>query len=212
MTLTFNQMLNEIQRDERLDPIPLVVQWDGSLRDQINGLFSDIWENLDATDLEISLEPGLSNQARGTRLWKRFRPTLIEGLTDARFETCLKSGYPDRKLVLGTGESIAFEEKAHSKWDPNDGNRVVICSSTRRLRETFSQPIFHLWATLYHSIRNTENETICTIHQLRLHYVEPETLVARRLETSTSNKLLRESVVQERHVSISFGELPDSDV
>jgi hypothetical protein len=118
-------------------------------------------------------------------------------------------GYPDKQLVTALNRSFAFEEKAHTKWDTTDGNRVVICSSTKRLRETFTPPINHIWATLYHTVVNEGSHTICTIHQLSLHFVEPRTIVNRRLEASTSNKLLHQSVENQLHTNISFGVLPE---
>ena len=66
---------------------------------------------------------------------------LEKELTNYTFKKCKKSGYPDKQLVSDSGTSFAFEEKAHTNWDENDGNRVVIASSTKRLRATFTPPI-----------------------------------------------------------------------
>tara|TARA_B100001094_G_scaffold263690_1_gene265381 strand:- start:719 stop:1681 length:963 start_codon:yes stop_codon:yes gene_type:complete len=207
--LTFSGMLNELQRDEGHEPTELVSAWNDEERANIAKNFRNAWKNGEFAESEIRLPSGLSNQSRGTRLWKEFRPLLEDELDDYEFKSCKLGGYPDKRLVSNTGKNYAFEDKAHTKWDEGDGNRVVICSSTKRLRGTFKPPINHIWATLYHSVRVENDETVCTLHSLQLHFVEPGTLVARRLEISTSNKLLSSSVGNKIHTKEIYGALPE---
>jgi hypothetical protein len=209
--LTFSRMLRELQRDQGFDPVELVSQWDEKVKQTIADAFQEAWSRGKFQKFEIRLPQGLSNQSRGTRLWAEFRPILEDHLDGFSFNSCKKTGYPDKQLVSDSETSFAFEEKAHTNWNESDGNRVVICSSTKRLRATFTPPINHVWATLYHSVRDEENHTVCTIHQLDLHFAEPGTLVARRLEISTSNKLLHQSVKDGIHTKESFGSFPTND-
>jgi len=206
--LTFNDMLQEIQRDENIEPIQnLVSDWIDANILIIQNEFQDAWSEAKLESKDIVLPGGITNQSRGTKLWKEVEPLLAEKMNNLSFDKCKKSGYPDRQLVHQNGQKYAFEQKAHSKWEITDGNRIVICSSTDRLRSTFREPIFHIWATLYHSVRNSETNTICQIHALDLHFIEPTTIVNRRLEVSSSNKLLHESVENEYHTKIRYGSL-----
>ena len=207
--LPFFEMLNDLQEDEGNEIIQLVSNWNDTERSNIAENFSNAWESGGFTGFQIRLPGELSNQSRGTKLWNEFRPLLEAGLNNFEFQKCKYQGYPDHRLVSDSGRNYAFEEKAHSKWDETDGNRIVICSSTRRLRNNFHPPINHIWATLYHSVEKEDEEIVCTLHSLQLHFVEPETMVARRLEISTSNKLLSSSIENENHKKVSFGNLPE---
>tara|TARA_B100001758_G_C18335838_1_gene571505 strand:+ start:599 stop:1324 length:726 start_codon:yes stop_codon:yes gene_type:complete len=207
--LPFFEMLNDLQEDEGNEIIQLVSNWNDTERSNIAENFSKAWESGGFTGFQIRLPGELSNQSRGTKLWNEFRPLLEAGLNNFEFQKCKNQGYPDHRLVSDSGRNYAFEEKAHSKWDETDGNRIVICSSTRRLRNNFHPPINHIWATLYHSVEKEDEEIVCTLHSLQLHFVEPETMVARRLEISTSNKLLSSSIENENHKKVSFGNLPE---
>lgn len=207
--LPFFEMLNDLQEDEGNEIIQLVSDWNDAERSNIAENFSKAWESGEFTGFEIKLPSDLSNQSRGTKLWNEFRPLFEAELNDFEFQKCKFTGYPDHRLVSDSGKNYAFEEKAHTKWDETDGNRIVICSSTRRLRNTFHPPINHIWATLYHSVEKGDEELVCTLHSLQLHFVEPETMVARRLEISTSNKLLSSSIENENHKKVSFGNLPE---
>ena len=212
---TLSRFLTEKQEDEGVSPIELVSEWDEKNMQQITSNFKKAWRKGNFSKLEIRLPPKpekpnqpLSNQSRGIQLWNKFRTMLQKDLTNYTFKKCKESGYPDQQLVSDSGTSFAFEEKAHSNWDENDGNRIVIASSTKRLRATFTPPINHIWATLYNSYRLEGNTTVCTLHRLDLHFAEPGTLVNRRLEGSTSNKTLRESVEKGIHKKETFGTLP----
>ncbi len=105
------------------------------------------------------------------------------------------AGYPDKTLENdSTGETYPLEFKATSDWNPRDSNRRVLTSSSTKVRRMFSEPIYHLLATVVYS-RNSH-----TIENLRLDFLDPENSVSVRLEASVNHKLLS----QGSHFSITI--------
>jgi len=84
------------------------------------------------------------------------------------------------------GCHIAFELKATSDWDPKGTNRIVLTSSSKKLRDPkfFSPPICHLLCTAQY------DRTSAVVNWLRLDFLEPTTEVNVRFEASVNHKIL----------------------
>ena len=81
---------------------------------------------------------------------------------------------------------MPLELKATSCWNDKDTNRRVLTSSSKKLRQNFSSPIYHL---LFTAVYNKNRDPI-TIDKIRLDFLEPTTRVNVRLEASVSHKIL----------------------
>ena len=100
---------------------------------------------------------------------------------------CSGPGYPDKTLTDPNGLRILLEVKATSHWNPNDSNRVVLTSSSKKLRNRVSAPPrYHLVLTFIHS----QLPGPVTINRVRLDFLEPATKVNVRLEASVNHKIL----------------------
>ena len=218
--LPFSEVLDGLQKWEKNEKIELVSAWNDRERTAVSKCFEAAWEKGKFAEKEYRLPrfyiqkngkiKQITNQKIGTDIWNAFREELEAGLDDYKFESCEHTGYPDKRLVSNTGKNYAFEEKATSGWDDkNDGLRMVICSSTTRLRKTFEPPINHIWALLYYGYRFESEECVCTLYSLQLHFPEPQTPVTTKMEIATSKKILGDAVENKDHKKVSFGTLPE---
>ncbi len=92
--------------------------------------------------------PSATNQSVGNQVEIVALERLNEHLKIFKIENCSGAGYPDRLLAKSDFKQIALEMKATSSWNPKDTNRRVLTSSSRKLREKFSSPIYHLLYTV----------------------------------------------------------------
>lgn len=103
-------------------------------------------------------------------------------------EECPGAGYPDFKLVhLTSGRAYPLEIKATGKRQGTN-SRVVLTSSSTKLRELFAPPIRHLIATV-HYLRTPRT---IRIDSLRLNFLRPQSLVNVRFEGAVTSKLLHQ--------------------
>ncbi len=217
-TLPFSELLDQLLKWEEQGPIDLVGAWDERERTDISKCFEAAWEKGEFAGMKVRLprytekkgggSKEITNQKVGTDLWNQFRKLLEDELDGYEFQPCKERGYPDKRLVSETGMNYAFEEKATVPGDDNDGLRVNICSSTKRLRATFEPPINHIWAYLYYSYTRESELFVCTLHSLHLHFVEPGTPVSKKFAIETTKKLIKKSVENKNHKKVSFGNLP----
>ena len=82
---------------------------------------------------------------------------------------------------------MPLEFKASRDWNPNDANRRVLTSSSKKLREQFPAPIHHLLLTVLYF---PASPRYVVIKALRLDFLEPSTAVNVRLEASVNHKIL----------------------
>lgn len=186
------QLRNGIQ-----NPTALVASWPAPLRAHVEaemrtsmangGFFTGAVANLH----RLPNGNARSNQSKGNVL----ADALCEALTRASGDLSVHNlssgrGYPDRRLRSASQQqSVCFEIKATTNWNPVDGNRRVLTSSPEKLRSAIAagelpNPPCHLVATIHYSDANT------VPHGLRLDFLEPNSIVAVRLEASTSHQLL----------------------
>ena len=102
---------------------------------------------------------------------------------------CRGGGYPDQVLTQQTtGLRVPLEMKATANWDEKDANRRVLTSSSKKLQDQFSGPIYHLLLTGLYS--KQADEDWVTIDAIRLDFLEPTTPVSVRLGASVNHKIL----------------------
>ncbi|NBZ86579.1 hypothetical protein [Stagnihabitans tardus] len=134
------------------------------------------------------MQAAASNQAQGNSAVKLFLGHVHGQLVAPdEIDIAPGKGYPDCYLKVG-GVSYCLEVKNTENWTPNDTNRRVLLSSTKKMRKlvstaTIDDPPAHLCCTLVH-------DQYLVINEVRLDFIEPTTEVNVRLEASTSQKLL----------------------
>ncbi|MDE3268679.1 MAG: hypothetical protein OYH77_00160 [Pseudomonadota bacterium] len=177
-------------RWERQKPQALVHEWPTDLREGVKNAFNKATKIASLCNSACHLKVGSTNQSVGNQVEKhcieRLR-AVIEGFT---ISDCVGEGYPDKILAQNrTGLRLPLEVKATSCWDDKDTNRRVLTSSSKKLRQNFSPPIYHL---LFTAVYNKDRDPI-TIDRIRLDFLEPTTQVNVRLEASVSHKILASS-------------------
>jgi hypothetical protein len=135
----------------------------------------------------LTVPGNLSNQAVGNRLAEFFVRQINNRLKAHSIEDCSGAGYPDKRLRAMADQNVfVFELKATSEFDPNDSNRIVLTSSSEKLRRYFRPPINHLLATVCYN----QDGTQIRLENLRLDFLAPSTPVNVRLEASVSQRIL----------------------
>jgi len=135
----------------------------------------------------LAVGAATSNQSIGNKVAEFLVREMNQHLQRFRIEGCSGAGYPDKRLERQSGGGVfVFELKATSEFDPSDSNRIVLTSSSEKLRRYFRPPVLHLLATACYEQDGEE----VTIQNLRLDFLEPSTPVNVRLEASVSQRLL----------------------
>lgn len=140
--------------------------------------------------------PNPTNQSVGNQVEIVVIEKLNKYLETFQIENCSGAGYPDRVLTKSDFKQVALEMKATGDWNPGDSNRRVLTSSSKKLREKFVSPIYHLLCTVIYK----SEIGAAKIEAIRLDFIEPITQVSVRLEASVSHKMLTNST----HKSIVF--------
>lgn len=137
--------------------------------------------------LACPIKPESTNQSIGNQVEGFVLPRLAQNLSLFRLDKCPGSGYPDQLLIqIATQLKIPLEVKATSDWNPNDSNRRVLTSSSKKLRKQFVVPIYHVLFTILYKINNL----FAIVEHVRLDFLEPTTTVSVRLEASVNHKIL----------------------
>ena len=169
--------------------LELIHSWPQELRDTIVSAFKNAVSEASVKDSVCPLTPGSSNQSIGNQVEKYIVQKLGRVILGFSISKCRGGGYPDQVLIQQTtGLHIPLEMKATANWDEKDANRRVLTSSSKKLRDQFSGPIYHLLLTALYS-KQTEVDLV-TIDAIRLDFLEPTTPVSVRLEASVNHKIL----------------------
>ncbi len=167
----------------------LIHQWPQELRDTIVSAFENAVSESSVKDSVCPLEPNSSNQSVGNQVEKYIVQKLGGVISRFSISKCRGGGYPDQILIQQTtGLRVPLEMKATANWDEQDANRRVLTSSSKKLRDQFSSPIYHLLLTAIYS-KQTDEDSV-TVDAIRLDFLEPTTPVNVRLEASVNHKIL----------------------
>ncbi len=193
---TFAEYYRELLERESIEQCELVSAWQVDLVAEIEQDFEQTITNSGIKDSFCPIRENSKNQSIGNQTEFYAVEKLNENLRTFAIESCVGRGYPDRILAKGTFKQIALEMKATSKWNPNDSNRRVLTSSSKKLRERFAAPIYHLICTVIYQNQNQPYK----IEMVRFDFIEPNTTVSIRLEASVNHKILASG----NHKSIVF--------
>lgn len=193
---TFAEYYKDLLEWEGVDFQELIAKWEVALILEIQNDFEQAVRNSTLKTLPCPIRENSTNQSIGNQVEIFAIEQLNEKLKTFIIENCSGAGYPDRILAKGNFRQIALEMKATSDWNPNDSNRRVLTSSSKKLRDKFTSPIYHLLCTIIYQIEEKSAEIIA----VRLDFIEPNTQVSVRLEASVNHKILANGT----HQSIIF--------
>ena len=175
----------------------LVYQWPQDLRDAIVSAFVDAVLETSIKGSICPIKPNSKNQSIGNQIEKYTIEKLNTAILGFSILRCSGPGYPDKTLIRQVPKHrIPLEVKATSEWNPKDANRRVLTSSSKKLRDQFSEPIHHLLLTVLYS--QTQNSA--TINTIRLDFLEPTTTVNVRFEASVNHKILANGLHHSRMI------------
>ncbi|MGI8467955.1 MAG: hypothetical protein ACR2N3_05830 [Pyrinomonadaceae bacterium] len=193
---TFAEYYKDLLERENVEYRELIAVWRKDLTAEIEQDFRQAIINAKFKDSFCSVRENSSNQSIGNQAEIYSIRELNKFLKIFTIESCSGAGYPDRILAKGDFKQIALEMKATSGWNANDSNRRVLTSSSKKLREKFIAPIYHLICTIIYRNQNSNYR----IEAVRLDFIEPNTPVSVRLEASVNHKILASG----NHKSIVF--------
>src|SRR5437899_1051543 len=132
--------------------VDLIADWQESHIAAISADFKAAFQTSNFLAHPLTVPDDLSNQAVGNRVAEFFARQINNHLKAYAIEDCSGAGYPDKRLrAMASATVFVFELKATSEFDPNDSNRIVLTSSSEKLRRYFRPPINHLLATACYS-------------------------------------------------------------
>lgn len=186
----FNDYYYDLAAWEQKPVLPLIAAWDSSDVQNIVSEFRTAFQASSFATTLLPIPPGTTNQSIGNRIAQFFVNQMNQHLRAFRLEDCSGPGYPDKELrEVGTGRLFICEIKATSHFNPSDSNRIVLTSSSEKLRRKFRPPLHHLLVTVCYIDHNGQLE----LQRSRLDFLEPTTLVNVRLEASVSQRLLAQA-------------------
>jgi len=192
----FSDYYNDLAAWEQKEAVPLIHEWNQNDVQNIANDFADAFRSCPFATTFLAVPPGTTNQAIGNKMAEFFTSHINQNLRAFQVEKCSGSGYPDKQLreigpdrLFGTGRLFVCEIKATSHFDPKDSNRIVLTSSSRKLRSKFRPPLHHLLVTLCYVDHAGQLE----LKNLRLDFLEPKMEVDVRLEASVSQRLLAQA-------------------
>ncbi len=178
----------DLAKWEKQPPIPLVHGWPKPLRNAVETDFVAATASCPIKNANRPVRSASTNQSIGNQVEEYTISKLRNHLSEFSIAPCKGAGYPDNTLIQKTTRlKMPLEFKASCDWNPNDANRRVLTSSSKKLRQQFSAPIHHLLLTVSYSSASPRHVTIKT---LRLDFLEPFTAVNVRLEASVNHKIL----------------------
>ena len=177
----------DLAKWEKQPLIPLVHAWPKPLRNAVEFDFVAATASCKIKSANCPIRPASTNQSIGNQVEEYTISKLNGHLSEFSIAPCKSSGYPDKMLTQKTTRlKMPLEFKASRDWNPNDANRRVLTSSSKKLRRQFPAPIHHLLLTVLYS----PAPRYITIQSLRLDFLEPSTAVNVRLEASVNHKIL----------------------
>jgi len=177
---------NDLLNWEGEAPRVLVAQWPQPLPNLIETAFVAAATSSAIKGSFCPIRSGSTNQSIGNQVEEHAIARLTPAIESFAIQSCSGAGYPDKKLIeIATRLNMPLEVKATSDWNPSDSNRRVLTSSSQKLSQQFSDPIYHLLMTLLYTI----NAGSARIDAIRLDFLEPSTSVNVRLEASVNHKI-----------------------
>ncbi|MGI8543321.1 MAG: hypothetical protein ACR2MD_07540 [Aridibacter sp.] len=187
---TFAKYYKELLKRENESQRQLIYVWRKDLIEKVETDFAQAIINSSIIGSRCPIARNASNQSVGNKVEQFVSNKINSKLRAFTIEKCKGNGYPDKTLLeMIDGDKlkqIALEMKATSKWDTKDSNRRVLTSSSKKLCENFTEPIYHLVCTTKYK----RNSVSATIEGIRLDFVLPKSYVSIRLEASVSHKIL----------------------
>lgn len=178
----------DLAKWEKQPQIPLVHACPKPLRKAVEADFVDATASCQIKNANCPVRSASTNQSIGNQVEEYTISKLRSHLSEFSIASCKGAGYPDKTLIQKTTRlKMPLEFKASRDWNPNDANRRVLTSWSKKLRQQFSAPIHHLLLTVLYSSASPRHVTIKT---LRLDFLEPFTAVNVRLEASVNHKIL----------------------
>ena len=178
----------DLAKWEKQSSIPLVHAWPKPLRNAVEADFVDATASCHIKSANCPVRPASTNQSIGNQVEEYTISKLNGHFSAFSIAPCKGAGYPDKTLTQKTTRlKMPLEFKASRDWNPNDANRRVLTSSSKKLRRQFTAPIHHLLLTVLYSPASPRHVTIKTI---RLDFLEPSTAVNVRLGASVNHKIL----------------------
>jgi hypothetical protein len=191
---SFAEYYEELLKREGIEFQELISTW---REDLIAEIKDDFQQAISNSHLKKSVfVPNKTNQSVGNQVEISTIDELNNHLKCFNIEKCSGAGYPDRILARGDFRHIALEMKATGSWNPQDSNRRVLTSASKKLRLKFTLPIYHLLCTVVYKSESKAGK----VEGVRLDFIEPLTQVSIRLEASVSHKILASGT----HQSILF--------
>jgi hypothetical protein len=197
----FATYYRDLAQWEGTPSVDLIAPWNVADVESISNDFREAFRHKEFCQAPLLVAAGISNQSIGNKVADYFVRNITQRLCAFQVQDCGGPGYPDKMLLCRADRRLfAFELKATSEFDPKDSNRIVLTSSSQKLRQRFHPPICHLLATACYELTGAE----ITIERLRLDFLEPTTPVNVRLEASVSQRGLAHS----QHRSIYIDAAP----
>ena len=186
----FYDYYNDLAVWEQNAVVSLIAAWNPTDVENIVGEFRTAFQKCAFATTFLAVPAGTSNQSIGNKVAEFFSNHMNRHLKGFRIEDCSGPGYPDKQLrEVGAGRLFICEIKATSHFNPNDSNRIVLTSSSEKLRRKFTPPLHHLLVTACYVDHNGQLE----LQNARLDFLEPTTPVNVRLEASVSQRLLAQA-------------------
>jgi hypothetical protein len=179
-----------LSKHERKPALNLISQWNPSDVKSITTAFQVACDN---SRIQFEVESSISAPSLGNKVADQFVKGVSKTLPRYSLCECPGNGYPDQLLRrLKDGCPFAFELKAKTSFDRNDGNRLVLTSASQKLRRHFSpgRPICHVLATVFFEKSRLGKQCRIWIVGLRLDFLRPLSPVQVRYEASVSQRLL----------------------
>lgn len=178
----------DLAKWEKQPSIPLVHAWPKPLCEAVESDFVAAVASCKIKNANCPIRPASTNQSIGNQIEEHAISKLNGHFSEFSITSCKGAGYPDKTLTQKTTRlKMPLEFKASRDWNPNDANRRVLTSSSKKLRRQFPAPIHHLLLTVLYSPASPRH---VAIKALRLDFLEPSTAVNVRLEASVNHKIL----------------------
>jgi len=186
----FDDYYNDLAAWEQNPVVPLIDVWIPNDVQNISDEFRVAFQACSFAATFLPVPPGTTNQSVGNKVAEFFSTDMNRHLEGFRIEGCSGPGYPDKELrEVDTGRLFLCEIKATSHFNPNDSNRIVLTSSSEKVRRKFKPPRHHLLVTACYVDQAGQLE----LQETRLDFLEPTTPVNVRLEASVSQRLLAQA-------------------
>ena len=183
----FKDYYAELLRWEDEPDQELIQEWNQTVANSIATDFERATLSCGLKNLRVPIRRESTPQSMGNQFADFFVENIGTHLTAFQIQPCSGAGYPDKILrAIGSSQLFPLELKSSRHWDPTDSNRVVLTSSSDKLRRRFLPPINHLLITL--CFRQLATDFF--VSTVKLDFIEPNTTVNVRLEASVSPKIL----------------------